>query len=122
LKPGDTFGATGYNGGASGWEVDGLTGRPGEATGTHIIAQGANPGGGAVMALLPRPLGGFVFTSSSISFNGALSDPAISTIMSNVFTAALADRPAITTGHGLPRRAGQLLPSRPVAPRTIEGP
>lgn len=101
LKVGDTFGHTGHNGAASGWETDRITGnQKGQAQPHQVIAVGTNTDPhqrhnvGAAMVMAPRPNGGFVFSASSISFNGALaSDPAISKILHNVFTAALDPRP-----------------------------
>jgi hypothetical protein len=93
LSVGDQFGQTGYNGGASGWEVDTLLGMEGEATESQVIARGTNPGGGASMIFLGKPNGGFVFSAASITFNGALAtDVAASTILRNVFTLALQSR------------------------------
>ncbi|WP_377505848.1 N,N-dimethylformamidase beta subunit family domain-containing protein [Micromonospora vulcania] len=89
LSVGDQFGQSGYNGGASGWEVDSLLGLEGEATALQVIARGTNPGGGAAMVFLEKPNGGFVFSASSIAFNGALATDAVaSTILRNVFTLA----------------------------------
>lgn len=89
LSVGDQFGQSGYNGGASGWEVDSLLGLEGEATASQVIARGTNPGGGASMVFVEKPNGGFVFSASSIAFNGALAtDAVVSTIMRNVFALA----------------------------------
>jgi hypothetical protein len=101
LKVGDTFGHIGHNGAASGWETDRITGNvKDQAQPNQVIAVGTNTDRhhrhnvGAAMIMAPRPNGGFVFSASSISFNGALaSDPAISTILHNVFTAALNPAP-----------------------------
>lgn len=101
LKVGDTFGHVGHNGAASGWETDRITGNEKDQAQPHqVIAVGTNTDPhhrhnvGAAMIMAPRPNGGFVFSASSISFNGALaSDPAISTILRNVFTAALNPAP-----------------------------
>lgn len=83
LRVGDTFGHVAYNGAASGWEVDRL---PGGASGVQHIARGLNPAGGADMVLVPKPNGGWVFSASSMSFNGALPhDAAIRQILRNVF-------------------------------------
>lgn len=83
LKVNDLFGAVAYNGSASGWEVDRL---PGGAAGAQHIAHGLNPAGGADMVLVPKPNGGWVFSASSMSFNGALPhDAAIRQILRNVF-------------------------------------
>lgn len=92
LTIGATFGAAGRNGPASGWEFDTLQGFDGEARAEEVIAQGENPTshGGAVMLLRENPGGGFVFSASSLSFNGALpSDPAMSRLLRNVFDLAL---------------------------------
>ncbi|WP_433347838.1 N,N-dimethylformamidase beta subunit family domain-containing protein [Micromonospora sp. CA-111912] len=90
LAVGDQFGHAGYNGAASGWEVDTFLGLAGEATEAQVIARGTNPGGGASMVFMEKPNGGFVFSASSITFNGALAtDAAVSTILRNVFTLAL---------------------------------
>lgn len=86
LRAGDVFGRVAYNGAASGWEVDWM---PSDVTGAQVIARGQNPGGGATMLLLPKPNGGWVFSASSMSFNGALPhDPVIRQILRNVFTLA----------------------------------
>lgn len=88
LSVGDTFGADGYNGPASGWEVDwAASGIPGLV----VIAQGQNPNGGASMCYTPsNPGTGWVLATGSISFNGAVPvDPAIQTILTNAFAAAV---------------------------------
>jgi N,N-dimethylformamidase len=87
LSVGSTFGASGYNNAASGWEVDNT---PGGIPGMVVIALGLNPNGGADMAYVPKPNGGWVFTAGSLTYNGAVPyDSAIQQIMTNVFTAAL---------------------------------
>ena len=84
LANGDTFGAAAYNGAASGWEVNTPI-----AASFAELAHGLNPGGGAEMAYATRPGGGWVFSVNSISFNGALSQDALSsTILKNVLTQA----------------------------------
>lgn len=86
LRPGDRFGRVAYNGAASGWEVDALN--P-DLSGVQHIARGDNPGGGADMVFWPKPNGGWVFSASSMSFNGALPhDPAIRQILRNAFSLA----------------------------------
>lgn len=86
LNVGDTFGAVADNGAASGWEVDGSPGPPGV-----VIASGLNPNGGADMTYTAFPNGGWVFSASSLSFNGAIPyDRAIQQILLNVFKAAVA--------------------------------
>ncbi|MEV4466453.1 N,N-dimethylformamidase beta subunit family domain-containing protein [Micromonospora echinofusca] len=97
LVAGSRFGRTGYNGAASGWETDGLRGLAGEASPAQVIARGENPGGGgATMVFLERPGGALVFSASSVSFVGALADdPAMSTLLRNVFDRMLASAPAV---------------------------
>jgi len=89
LGVGGTFGAAAYNGpGASGWEVDSYAGT---IPGTVVIASGLNPNGGADMCQVPKANNGWVFTTGSISFNGAIpNDAAIRQILTNVFAAAVA--------------------------------
>ncbi len=88
LGVGSTFGAVAYNGAASGWEVDAYAGT---IPGTVVIASGLNPNGGADMCQVPKPNGGWVFTTGSIAFNGAIpNDAAIRRILTNVFAAAVA--------------------------------
>ncbi|WP_394614776.1 N,N-dimethylformamidase beta subunit family domain-containing protein [Lentzea sp. JNUCC 0626] len=87
LRPGSQFGAYADNGAASGWEVDALNPA---MSGVQHIARGTNPGGGADMVFWPKPNGGWVFSASSMSFNGALPhDAAIRRILRNVFDLAL---------------------------------
>jgi N,N-dimethylformamidase len=87
LRPGSRFGAYADNGAASGWEVDALNPA---MSGVQHIARGTNPGGGADMVFWPKPNGGWVFSASSMSFNGALPhDAAIRRILRNVFDLAL---------------------------------
>lgn len=116
LTTGSSFGATGYNGGASGWETDGFMGLDGEAKPSEVIAVGSNSGGGAHMVLHDTASGGFVFSASSIAFNGALSsDPAMSKLFRNVFDKALAapvPQPTVT-----PQKTVAPAPAQPeVAP------
>lgn len=87
LTVGGTFGGSGYNVAASGWEVDwAVEGIAGQI----VIAQGTNPNGGASMCYVPMANNGWAFTTGSISFNGSISgDPAIQRILSNVFAAAV---------------------------------
>jgi N,N-dimethylformamidase len=87
LSAGDTFGGSGYNVAASGWEVDwAVSGVPGLV----VIAEGQNPNGGGSMCYVPRDNGGWVFTTGSITFNGSIQgDPAIQQILRNVFAAAV---------------------------------
>ncbi|MEU6716802.1 N,N-dimethylformamidase beta subunit family domain-containing protein [Nonomuraea sp. NPDC046802] len=88
LRPGDAFGHVAYNGGASGWEVDVLP--PGGSPGAHLIAEGANAGGGAAMLFVEKPHGGWVFSAGSMSFNGALPhNPPLARILKNALDKAL---------------------------------
>lgn len=87
LAVGSRFGASGYNGAASGWEVDWAVSG---VTGLVVIAAGLNPNGGASVCYVPKPNNGWVFTTGSIAFNGAIaSDAAIRQILTNVFAAAV---------------------------------
>lgn len=89
LGVGSTFGAASYDGpGASGWEIDSYAGT---TPGTVVIASGLNPNGGADMCQVPKPNNGWVFTTGSIAFNGAIPyDASIRQILTNVFAAAVA--------------------------------
>jgi hypothetical protein len=88
LTPGAVFGATGYNGGASGWEVDVIP--AGGAGRVQRIAKGTNPAGGADMVVRPHGTnGGWVFSAGSIAFAGALADSAVSRILRNAVESAL---------------------------------
>lgn len=88
LKPGDTFGGYADNGAASGWEVDALN--PAMSGVQHIARGTNNEDHGADMVFWPKPNGGWVFSASSMSFNGALPhDAAVRQILRNVFTLAL---------------------------------
>jgi hypothetical protein len=86
LGVGDEFGATGYNGAASGWEMDQTSGTNPAVT---VIARGLQAGGGAHLSVFDKPDGGWVFAAGSLTFNGALDDPAVSGILRNVFAAAV---------------------------------
>src|SRR5215469_15382470 len=92
LANGARFGGTAYDGGASGFETNGpidTTHVQGTAT---LLANGAGQGrGGAAMVYIDRGNGSWVFSANSIAFNGALPyDQNLSTIMKNVFAAAIA--------------------------------
>ena len=87
LSVGGLFGKSGYNGAASGWEVDVIS--PGAVGTVHPIAKGTNPAGGADMVLVEKSGGGWVFSAGSIAFNGALADPAMTRILRNVLERAL---------------------------------
>jgi hypothetical protein len=89
LTEGSTFGAVGYSGPASGWEVD----RKFDSdTAVTVIAEGLNTNGGAQMSYVRRNTwgqDGWVFSAGSLTFNGAVPyDAAIRRILQNVFTAA----------------------------------
>lgn len=59
--------------------------------GTTIIATGRNPAGGAQMTYYENAAGGWVFSASSLSFNGSLPfDQFTPTILRNVFHSATA--------------------------------
>ncbi|MFE9694950.1 N,N-dimethylformamidase beta subunit family domain-containing protein [Micromonospora sp. NPDC005806] len=106
LVVGSRFGATGYNKGASGWEMDAMRGLAGEAAPSQVIAMGENPGGdGAAMVFMEKANGALVFSASAISFVGALdSDPAMSTLFRNVFDRMLASgQPVRATEAPMPR-------------------
>jgi N,N-dimethylformamidase len=91
LVKGSEFGKTGYNGPASGWELNGFLGWPGEYTAADVVAVGNNSVAPAQMVFRPTKAGGFVYSASSISFNAALSsDAAMSKLLRNVFDLALA--------------------------------
>lgn len=86
LKIGDRFGFSGLNGAASGWEVDWAARN---LKGLTVLAEGTNPFGGASLTYQSRAKGGWVFTSGSIAFNGAIAgDHTIQKILSNAFAAA----------------------------------
>ncbi|TPQ18263.1 N,N-dimethylformamidase beta subunit family domain-containing protein [Streptomyces sporangiiformans] len=88
LSVGSVFGASAYNGPASGWEVDR---RIGAVPGAVLIAEGLNVDGGGEILYVPKPNDGWVFTASSLCFNGALPrSPEIRRMLLNVFTAAVA--------------------------------
>ncbi|MDI5975709.1 N,N-dimethylformamidase beta subunit family domain-containing protein [Amycolatopsis magusensis] len=92
LGVGETFGASGRNGAASAWEFDTLQGFDGEASPEEVFAQGTNPtdSGGAAMVCKELPGGGFVFSASSLTFNGAIRvDAVIQRLLRNVFDRAL---------------------------------
>jgi len=121
LSVGDEFGHDGYNMGGSGWEVDTILGLPpgaGEAAPTDIIAQGTNTGGGASMVFMNRPNDGFIFSASSITFNGTLAvDPVTSKILENVLNRALA--PSMVARTTAPKKT--IAPVKPkVEPSILE--
>jgi N,N-dimethylformamidase len=96
LPAGARFGSTGYNIAAAGWEVDQVPDSPLHPT--TVLAVGADPAdphspppGGATMVYVDRGTNGsWVFSASSIAFNGALSgDTGMSKLLKNVFNAAV---------------------------------
>ncbi|GAB3147607.1 hypothetical protein GCM10027258_41260 [Amycolatopsis stemonae] len=96
LSVGSEFGAHGRNGAASAWEFDTLQGFDGEVPPAAVIAQGTNPTdrAGAAMVCKELPGGGFVFSTSSLTFNGAIRvDPVVQQLLRNVFARAVS-RPA----------------------------
>lgn len=119
LVHGSLFGVEGYNGAASGWEVDAvLPGWPDQATPDQIIAQGINPRGGADMIYRPTGHGGSVFSASSITFVGALAaDAALSKLLNNVFGEMLGSAAVATTMSSADRSpAGPMVKSPASAP------
>lgn len=112
IAVGDQFGHNGYNTAASGWEIDTLLGLDGEATPEQVIARGTNSGGGASMIFMETPAGGWVFSASSISFNGVLgADAPTAGIMRNVF--ALALQPTAVERTTAPRETVKPAPVQP---------
>ena len=90
LKVGDTFGSSGLNGPASGWEVDARLGLGGDATAAQTIAEGQHSRK-SHMVFMERPNGGFVFSAGSLTFVlGLGSDSRMSQMLKNVFDRALA--------------------------------
>ncbi|MFE0028211.1 N,N-dimethylformamidase beta subunit family domain-containing protein [Amycolatopsis sp. NPDC059021] len=89
LKPGDTFGHTGYNFAASGWEVDAMDGAGPLLPGVRRIAHGTQ-NHGSDMVFWDKGKGGWVFSVGSLCFNGALAyDPAMSRLLRNAVLSAL---------------------------------
>ena len=119
LTAGSLFGSSGYNGAASGWEVDRRQGYPGEATDAQVIAVGQNSTGGAEMVFRTTPSGGWVFTASSIAFNGAVpTDPAMAKILANVLAMGAAPTPRGTAPEQ-PLRTPAAPGPRSPAPLTV---
>ncbi|MDX8032247.1 DUF6605 domain-containing protein [Lentzea sp. BCCO 10_0856] len=88
LTVGSQFGLTGYNGAASGWEMDATP--LGGLSGVQIIAEGGQSGGANIVQAA-KANGGWAFSTGSLTFNGALDhDPAMSKLFKNAVTAALA--------------------------------
>ena len=90
----DTFGATGYNGAASGWEVN-FCYSSDDRAGLYAVAIGQNRdqqgnAAGATMLWIDCGDGGWTFATNSIAFNGSLPhDPACSVILANVLKQAI---------------------------------
>lgn len=118
LAPGSHFGASGYNGAASGWEVDRRRGLPGEATDAEVIAVGENPTGGAEMIFRHTPAGGWVFAASSIAFNAAVpTDPIMAKILANVLAMGATPRTPAAARHAqAPVQPAPKTPSPPDVP------
>lgn len=115
LRVGDTFGATGYNGPASGWEVDARLGLAGDARPEEVIAEGLHTRRSS-MVFMERPNGGFVFGAGSLTFNGALSrDARLSRILRNVFDRAVAPNPQQLA------EAPETATPRPTTPVEVQG-
>ncbi|MCF2528715.1 N,N-dimethylformamidase beta subunit family domain-containing protein [Yinghuangia soli] len=90
LRAGSEFGRTGYNFGASGWEMDSSNMEGPPLPGVAVLAHGTTPLG-AHMVHFDRGNGGWVFSTGSVSFNGVLAHDAVaSRILRNVFAAAVA--------------------------------
>jgi N,N-dimethylformamidase len=92
LANGGQFGATAYDGAASGFEMNGPIDTTNVQGTPTLLANGASQAnGGAAMVYIDRGNGSWVFSSNSIAFNGALPyDQNMSTILKNVFAAAIA--------------------------------
>lgn len=89
LTAGSTFGASGYNHGASGIEMDHID--TSYAPGAVVIAVGQNAAGGGHLTWWDRGNGGWVFAAGSLTFAGALGhDPALDQLMRNVMDRAVA--------------------------------
>ena len=113
LSVGDTFGSSGYNVAASGWEVDWAAS---DISGLIVIAQGTNPNGGGSMSYVPQPSGGFVLTTGSITFNGSIAnDSNIQQILTNAFNTATQGSTAGASGAAA--GPGRLAPVGSAAPR-----
>jgi hypothetical protein len=110
VSNGELIGEEGFNGGASGWELDtSIAGHAPDGTivgawrdddrGTppdniELLARGTNVGEdgvfGADMTYYETPAGGFVFSVGSISFGGSLvTDPVLQQIVSNALREAM---------------------------------
>ncbi len=120
VSNGDLIGASGLDGGASGWEMD--TSIPGTAAdgvivsaygsddrgappgNLELLARGTNPGYGADMTYYRTAAGGFVFSAGSLSFVGSLVvDPILQTVVRNALREA---DEGTTDVHGSGENAG----------------
>lgn len=88
---GQLIGATGYSGGASGWECDRISYPGGTPPNIVMLAKGTNPNGfGAEMTYYETGHGGFVFAASSLTFGGSLFvDPVLRKVLRNVLEDAV---------------------------------
>jgi N,N-dimethylformamidase len=86
LVVGSQFGAGGFNHAASGIELDQSPAGSGSPT---VVAVGQNADGGSHLTITEPAGGGVVFAASSLTFNGALADPALSRLLRNVVDRAL---------------------------------
>jgi hypothetical protein len=88
---GQLLGATGYSGGASGWECDRISYPGGTPANIEMLAKGTNPDGfGAEMTYYETGHGGFVFSASSLTFGGSLFvDPVLRKVLQNVLDEAV---------------------------------
>ncbi|MGR2753387.1 N,N-dimethylformamidase beta subunit family domain-containing protein [Agromyces arachidis] len=107
LRAGDTFGAGGYNGPASGWEVDGRLGLGGDAATSEVLAEGQHSKPSS-MVFMERPNGGFVFSAGSLTFVGGLdSDSRMSALLENVF-----DRALVANAQQLEEAPDEIVPKK----------
>jgi hypothetical protein len=131
LVNGDSIGATGLNGAASGWEMDtsipglaadgvivsafGSDDRGSPPANLELLARGRNSGGyGADMTCYATPAGGGVFCAGSLSFGGSLVvDATLQRIVRNVLDEYL-QRPVGVAGPRVESPAVERL--RPNAP------
>ena len=91
VSNGDQFGQAGYNGDASGWEVNGPLDTANVVGTPTLLAHGAGQlSSGGVMLYIDRGNGSWVFAANSLAFNGAIpQDSVIPQVLSNVFAAAV---------------------------------
>ena len=85
-----TIGVRGFNGPATGWEIDQASGA-GQVAGIQILAHGDT---GADMTYYDRPGGGFVFAAGSITVGGSLpTDANLQRIVKNALNECIAPVP-----------------------------